>query len=302
MKPGKIFWGMFLLSIGVIILVRNIFHISVAESGLFKFWPVIFILFGIAYLTKQEKIRLGLFGIAGLTAALCIFSFKFAPFHWFSPEKGHRNYEGKIYESPYNPVIKRVSFELNGGGGNFVIDKIDSVQFRIIPQDTTTEFANSRIIEGDQMFLEVKNAADNIHIDSKDGLKYGFKVLLNPAPHYNFSLHTGAASNNFDLSAFLVDKLEMESGASSSVIKLGQPGEAESDVKISAGAASIELAIPKDVAARIRASTSLSTTSGFEQFTKIEDDLYQTDNYSSAEKKFSIEIEGGALTLSIQRY
>ena len=303
MKPGKLFWGVLFLTLGVLFLIKNISGTAIITYDFFKLWPLIFVLFGAAYLVTDTKLKYACFGTAGLIAALCFFTFRVGPFHWFGHHNrdNFKNFEGKVFEEQFHPEIKKVFFTLDGGAGEFVVDKTDSAFFRVVPQDSSSEFSFDKRIEGEEMHVNVRNTNDDIHINSREGFKYGLKVLLNPVPHYEMTFHTGASSNNYDLSSLIVDKLTLECGASSTVLKLGEPGEDESEVKIEAGASSFQLLLPKGVAAKIRTSTALSTTN-ISGMIKIEDDLYQTDNYASASKKYEITVDGGVMSFDVKQY
>jgi hypothetical protein len=302
MKPGILFWGVFFLSIGLLFLLRNITGGPVITADVYHIWPLIFVLFGAAHLTTNINAKYVLFGTAGLIAALSIYTVRSGPFHWnWHYRHDHPSNVGKSFDEPFHPELKKVYVSLEGGAGEFTIEQLDSGQFHIAPIDSGMEFAVEKRIDGEEMHLNIRNESDNGSFSLKDDWKYGLNIQLNATPHYDFNIQTGASSNNYDLSAFQIDKLSFEGGASSTILKLGQPGENEVKVHIQAGASSFKLLLPQGVAAKIKTETALSPVS-VEGLEKINDDLFQTSNYSSAEKKFVIEIEGGVMSLDIKKY
>ncbi len=302
MKPGKLFWGVLFLTLGVLFLIKNISSSPVINYDFFRLWPLIFVLFGAAYLVTNINLKYASFGAAGLIAALCIFTFKIGPFHWFGTHSSrHYDYQGKAYEEQLHPEIKKVFFTLDGGAGEFMVAKTDSSFFKIVPQDSSSEFSFDKKVDGDVMRVKVRNANEDIHIDSRDGFKYGLKVLLNTAPHYDLTFHTGASSNNYDLTGLIIEKLKMECGASSTVLKLGELKDTDSKIFIDAGASSFQLLLPKGTAAKIKTSTALSSTN-ISGMIKIDDELFQTDNYSSAPFKYDIVVDGGVMSLDVNQY
>jgi hypothetical protein len=302
MKPGKLFWGVFFLTLGILFLLRNISGGPVITTNVYKIWPLVFVLFGAAYLVTNVNIKYVLFGAAGLVAGLSLYTIDFGPFHWnWSKKHSHAEYVGKAIDEPFNADIKKVFVNLEGGAGAFSIEQLDSGQYRIAPLDSQMEFSADKRIDGSELHLAIKNNTENVNMNLKDDWKSGLNIYLNSAPHYDFKIQTGASSNNYDLSAFQTDKLSYEGGASSTVLKLGQPGEEESRIRIESGASSFKLLLPQGVAAKIVTSTALSSTS-VEGFEKISDDHFQTSNYSSAEKKFVIEIEGGVISFDVKQY
>src|SRR5690606_333561 len=80
----------------------------------------------------------------------------------------------------------------------------------------------------------------------------------NPDIPTSFRLESGASDNHFDLSQTKVTKLVIETGASSTEVIMPKKA-GYTDAKISGGAASFEVQIPKGVAARIRVDSGLGS-------------------------------------------
>lgn len=53
MKPSKIFWGVFFLGLGALLLVKNFSDVDFYLPEIRKFWPLLLIAGGVVYLTKK---------------------------------------------------------------------------------------------------------------------------------------------------------------------------------------------------------------------------------------------------------
>lgn len=302
MKPGKLFWGFLFLTLGILFLLKSLFGTNFVHPDLYKTWPLIFVLFGGAFLINDVRAKFALFGGAGLIAALCIFSSVTSiSTHFHGNNSKSHKYSGTDKSSNFNANIKRVILNIEGGAGSFTVLKIDSLQYQVTAQDSIGAFSCRESISGEEMKLAISSESEDIHITSKDDLVHGLKIGLNPNPNYDIHFSTGASSNNLDLSELKVDKLRIDCGAASTFLKLGAPAKEESKIEIESGASSFKLMIPKDAAVRIVTSTAFSSTN-INGIKHVDDDTYQTDDYFKAEKKYFISIDGGVMSVDIQTY
>jgi hypothetical protein len=102
------------------------------------------------------------------------------------------------------------------------------------------------------------------------------------------------------LSPYKVENLNVEGGASSINLKLGDKLPI-SNVKVNAGAASIEIDVPKSAGVEIKTETVL-TSRNFEGFNKISKGHYKTENFATAASRIIIEVDAGVSSLNISRY
>ena len=52
MKPKHVFWGLFLVTLGLLILISNFAIVNLDLARLWKLWPVVLILWGISFIIK----------------------------------------------------------------------------------------------------------------------------------------------------------------------------------------------------------------------------------------------------------
>ena len=122
--------------------------------------------------------------------------------------------------------------------------------------------------------------------------------LTNEIP-LKLHFHTGACEARFDLTDLKVSELVIETGASSTEVKL--PASAGfTRVVVKSGAADVKLRVPQGVAASIRESSGLSginvDTSRFVQ----NGHSYESADYASAVNKIEITYEGGVGSVDIR--
>ena len=84
MKPRHIFWGLLFITLGLLILLGNLGLIHFNFYGIWKFWPVIFILWGISYMSKNILAKGIIAAISAVILAVAFFSFFNNTFGFFN--------------------------------------------------------------------------------------------------------------------------------------------------------------------------------------------------------------------------
>lgn len=113
------------------------------------------------------------------------------------------------------------------------------------------------------------------------------------------SVKSGACDANLNLERLKVTSLHIDSGASSTRVKL-PAGAGHTEVRGSSGAASLELRVPEGVAARIRTTGALaSTTVDLRRFPRIGSE-YISPDYETATNKVDIRLDMGVGSIDIR--
>lgn len=146
----------------------------------------------------------------------------------------------------------------------------------------------------DKVNLNLEPAVDWTDFGSFNNTK-GLEWRLNFSTkvEYIFNLKTGAGENFFDFSDLNVKKVVLNTGASST--RLNMPRNAVfTSLEIHAGAASVDVKIPENVAARIKIQSGLSGNNiDMNRFKLLSNGTYESSVYESAENKIDVLIEGG---------
>jgi len=123
---------------------------------------------------------------------------------------------------------------------------------------------------------------------------------LNAAPVWDINVEAGATKLDFDLTKFKIRKVDIDGGAASFKIKLGEPLDA-THLNVETGASEVNIAIPKNAACSIETDTGLSSKK-FDGFNRTDDNKYETTDFHNADKKIYIRISGGISDFKVNRY
>jgi len=312
MSYRKIFWGVVLVIIGTLFILKNVGLIFFDWVTIWRLWPLILILWGISLIPVKDYLKL-IFSIAAIGVSILLVSRYdkegYYSFGWdgnkhsykydFDEDKWSNNdAEQELFQS-FDSSIQRVELNLEAAAGDFRLNDTT-------PSDKLITFWKKGNIGNYSMTSEDDSTLKTINLKINDS-HVRFKnngnrvrIGLNTQPVWDFNFDIGAASIRFDLSKYKVGSLNVNGGASSIDIKMGALNDV-TNVGIDAGASSIELSIPEEAGAELKTETVLSSRN-FEGFDKISSGLYRTKNFNESAKKIFIEIDAGVSSLSIRRY
>jgi energy-coupling factor transporter transmembrane protein EcfT len=311
MSYRKIFWGVVLVLIGILFILKNVHVIYFDWVTILRLWPVILILWGISLIPVKDYLKLIFSVLAIGLSFLLVNRYDKTGYYDFGWDKNRRfehrfgdddwkkgTAEQELYQS-YDSVIQRVELNLEAAAGDFRLNDT-------IPSDKLLTFWKKGDIGNYSMTSEDDSTLRTINLKIEDSqVKFNNKSMrvelgINPKPIWDFNFDIGAASINFDLSKYKVGKLSIDGGASSIDIKLGDLNNL-TEVDINAGASSIDIRIPKDTGAELHTETVLSSRN-FEGFKKAGEGYFRTDNFDKATKKITIDIDAGVSSVDISRY
>lgn len=307
MKTKHIFWGTLFISIGVLILLNNFSSFYLYWEDIWKFWPVILVLWGITILVKDKLFKGILAGASGLILAVIIFTtFQstagiFSDNYWNSRDFNismDSSENLQEFSEPYNADYKTAGLHFESGAGAFSI------------VDSSSDLLNATTAGADYTFSVEKDSGTNsVSLDlSMEDHRFNFyhgklknkaRISLNTNPVWDMDFEIGAAAADLDLSPYKAKNIKIEMGAASLKLKLGMLVD-ESQVKISGGASAIHIYVPENAGCDIESEVSLSSKH-FKGFNKLSRGHYQTDNFDSAGKKIYLNIETGVSSITVTR-
>lgn len=124
----------------------------------------------------------------------------------------------------------------------------------------------------------------------REGL--GWRIKLNDAIPLSLDIETGASDAHLDLSELRVMNLELETGASS--VRVSLPARAgHTQARIQAGAASVSMLVPSDVAARVRLEGGLASIEVDQSRFPRTGGVYRSPDYDTAQNRVDLKIEAG---------
>jgi hypothetical protein len=130
------------------------------------------------------------------------------------------------------------------------------------------------------------------------GARIAWDVRLSDEVPLELKLETGASETDLDLGSLQVTSLRLNTGASSTVVKLPERA-GVTVVDADAGAASIVFHVPEDVAGRIRVRGALAGVEIDSERFPRQGEVYQSPGYEDADNRVEIEIDIGAGSVKV---
>ena len=305
MKTSHIFWGIFFIAIGGLVLLGNLTALNFTWHSAWKFWPMVLVLIGVSILVKNQIGKSIVAGLAALVLALTLYASISATTNLidddFEINFGDEvvNYDTSYFSQDYSDSIKTASLQFSAGAGDFKM---------ITPTDKLIDFRtegvnnNYRLNRNDSgSHSDITFKMKNTHFKfGKNNYKNSVDMSLNTKPEWDLNFDIGAASIDLDLTPYIVNKLDVEMGAAALNVKLGDLADL-SRIKIAAGASDIDILIPHNVGCEINSEAAL-TSRNYEGFVKIKKNLYRTEGFDSSQKRIYLEIDCGVSSIDVKKY
>ena len=298
MKPGRIFWGVFLLVFGVMLMIERLTNIELHFALSWKFWPALLVLWGIGLAVGGKVARGVAAGLAGAFLALLLASAWWGDWD-YDQDGGVVSGADQVFHEQYTSGIRRAAFTLDSGAGTFRIRDTSSELLSAATMTSAGSYRIERTSSGDEERLAMRY----------DGPRRGWgighvkntvDVRLHPDPSWSMIFNVGATRLDVDATPFLVESMDVNAGAADITLKLGSRS-AKSRVSLSTGASSVKILVPESSGCEVHATAPLSLKD-FRGFTKSGSGWYRTDNADTATTHVSIEVSAGVSSIRIVRY
>ena len=298
MRTGRIFWGVFFLCVGIVLLLARFDVLHLHFFSLWRYWPIFLVLWGVAILVGNRTAKWVIAVLAAITLAIILAGAISLPWVDNGSDEGVFVSE-RDYAEPYDASMGRASLIFNSGAGTFSIK--DTTNELIAGSFHTSmgeyQFDHERIDDVEQVRVSLEG--------KKPVWRFGrwhnrAEVRLNPSPIWDMRFEVGAAKFDLDASPFKVGSLRVNSGASDVRVKLGSLAD-ETHLAIHCGASSIRIQVPDSAGCEVKIDAPLSSKSlhGFE---KMGNGRYRTENFDGAAKRISIDIGAGVSSIRVNRY
>jgi hypothetical protein len=197
MRSGRLFWGVFLVTLGLFIFAEKADILPVRWGVALGLWPLVLLFWGIALLVGGKVIRYVAAGLAGLVLAylvVALFNFTMFDGDWSHGPMA----ETQILVEPPDTSVHKASFTLDSGAGNFTI------------ADTTSELlsVHAETNLGTYTLDQSESAGQRSFTVSLEGKKKGWSfgkytnrvnAHLHAGPVWDLEMNIGAAKLNCDL-------------------------------------------------------------------------------------------------------
>jgi hypothetical protein len=326
MKNEKLMPGIILVIIGAVFLLNNYDVINFHWSNLWHFWPVFLIMGGINLLFAGNRAPWATaIKIAVVVIGLGIVIFAPARnYHFFGnhsnmrfddndddddddddnirDKSGITKVEGSsTFSEPFTADVTIAKLDISGGGTSYKLKDTTSDLFKANTKEFYSRYIYNKNMEGTVPVLSLHMKNNNKNSFQWDSDKNNSAdIMLNTKPIWDVRVNAGATELDFDLSKFKIRNVDINGGAGSFHIKLGQPL-AATEVDVKTGVSEVEIMVPQNSACKIAYSSGLSS-SDFEGFDKNSDNTYQTPGFDKAATKTTIHIKGGLSDIKVIRY
>ncbi len=298
MHSARAFWAAFLIALGLLLLLERLDLFFFDWANFWRLWPLILVFWGAAVLTRNRPYAPVIAALAGITLA----AITTAAADWaFGMEFSiHEHTEGaQQFAQPYDGTVRHGSFQFVSGAGTF---SVEGTTDQLVQANVRTEFGHY-VMRGER--IEQSEDVSLLLEGEKRGWTFsrsGNRVMLrfNPSVPWDMRFSVGASRIDLDLSPFAVERVTVEAGASQVRIRLGDRAD-ETRLSVSSGVATIRILIPRSSACEISSDSPLSRKS-FKEFTRSTEGTYRTENFASAAKRISINLEAGVSNLTVVRY
>jgi predicted membrane protein len=318
---GSSVGAIFLILLGLIFLLNNFGVLPWSVwSILWRFWPIIFILWGLQAIFGRSRFSRLIVGLISLIVVLFILALvvsannqqindwvkRYLP-SWDTTKvlrQGEKVETKKSIASTEYPTVSKRTVKAELGLGKLVLnDSTEAVIANLVAKHSTTfgvpKFEHS--LSGQNLEVELSQSDKfggwfNGFSELRYELSLGMPELLTDL---DLELGTGAAE--LKLKTLRVDKVTIEVGTGSVDVDFSAASVPTSEIKLAVGTGSIAIRLPKEVGLAIKHEVGLG---GFSvDNNKLKGDgEYKTSNYDTATVKVAIRGEVGTGSISVERY
>ena len=326
MNYRKMFWGVILILLGALFVMKNFGVIYFHWSAVFRLWPLFLVLWGISLIPIKSSVKF-LLALATVAIGVLIFTQMdhhrylglrsssrpfFHHYYWDDDDKkdDSRNYDfdddidykydknvNQTFSESFESNIKEAELHLDAVAGDFKLAEWTNELIEFEKTGTLVRYSMTSKDIDDKRIIHLN--LQKSHVRFKDrGDKVDIK--LNRMPVWDLNLDIGAAKFDLDLSEFKIHDIKIEGGAAAITLKLGDRHN-ETNVDIDTGASSITIKVPEKSGCEVKISTLLSskTLKGFE---KKDNQTYRTENFEMSENKIYISIDAAVSSLNVRRF
>ncbi|HAA38346.1 MAG TPA: hypothetical protein DCE00_05690 [Firmicutes bacterium] len=247
MKADRIVLGIAVVIIGMVWLLVNLGVIPAAAAReLWRYWPLLLILWGVLLLLGKDNS-----GITGLLVALLVVALVGGGFFSYLTSSGPKS--AQTFETTISNEgnVRAVNLQLIQHAGELELTSHPGSDLVALKLQTQVQPKISHKQEEETAEILVKDQDDKFNFDNR--VSHWQLSLAEQLP-LQLTLHTGATKANLDFSHLLLEELEIKAGAGDIDLRLGQT---DCEITIESGASEITIYIPDNVGVRLRTSGAL---------------------------------------------
>jgi len=294
MHTSRIFWGTLWIVAGMLILLAKLDVMTFQIGTFWKFWPLVFVFWGISVLTGAKSIRALLAVLAAVLLAVILYG-AWEEWGWGGEP---RVMTTQTFQEMYDPSLHHASLRFVSDAGTFTIRDTcaDLFQAETASDLGKYDIDTRTMNDGKDVTLSMENRRVTLGAGGRNTVT----MKLHPAPAWSLKLELGAAKLDADLSSYDAEDVDVRTGAADVRLRLGDRAE-DCRVRIQAGVSSITVAVPQSAGCEITSESGL-TSKSFRGFDDRGDGEYRTANFDAAQKKIHLTFKAGVSSLRVERY
>ena len=294
MNTTRFFWGTLCIVAGVLILLAKFGVLTMQLGSLWKFWPLLLVLWGIGMFTGARSIR----ALIAVVAAILLAFIIYGVWEEWGSDREPREMTSQTFMETYDGTLHTASLRFVSGAGSFTLRDTCAALLRA---ETATEFGKYEM--DSRAGSETKDLTLRLTDHPRPfraGGRNSVTMSLNPGPAWTMNFEIGAARLDADLSPFVVENLVIKTGAADVRVRMGSRAET-SRMQIHAGVSSISVQVPESAGCEINSESGLSSKT-FRGFVERGDGNYRTANFDTASRKIFLSLKSGVSSLKVVRY
>jgi len=339
MNSRKIFWGFFLILMGIIYLLRQLGFISfhIDWSLIWSLWPAFLIILGLRLIFPKTNRTVNSLVVAMLVllAGYIIYDgfvnrFMADDNSTISMQQPRReqtepgNQQGDTNSAPadstdadsnqnmttssikqqfkieQNSQIKAASLYLDGSAAKFSADVTHDNLFEADIHLHQGSYKMERSSNGQNEQIKLIASQTGSGNSSEDAEPNNVVLKLNPDPTWNLNMNINAGNVKYDFTGYKIATLKFNSGLASVSLKLGSLVPL-AVIDINAGLAAFSIKIPDATGCKVFLEGTIVSTD-LPGFIKKDEHTWVNKFYASAAKKVDISCTGSLSSISIKTY
>ncbi len=261
MRRGELFWGGLLILLGVLFYLKAVGWLT---GNVFDwFWPFVIIL-------------LGIWVLAGGWARTSHYA------------------RGQRFSIPLQGAHEATLAIEHGAGRIELRSGADPGDFLTGLLGAGMNHYESR--DGERLIVRLEAGPSFIPMLGPEGGVWEYR-LSDQIP-VGLSIHSGASRLLLDLADLRVTNFTFDGGASRLDLRLPEKVE-NTSINIRAGAARLDVQVPTGVAVRMRAASVGRLDIDESRFPRLQEGLYQSADFGTAQYRADLTVEGGATSIRI---
>jgi len=292
---SKVFWGLLLILIGGLALAGNFGLVTVEWTGLWRLWPLFIIAAGLSILSFKNiiwKIISVILSVATVAAIAWVMLGGYGQLSIGSAQ----NYDTTVQVA--SSEIKSAEINLDAGASD--IDISTASQTAVAVANFTSNLASlekTSSVSGTVQKINFSMKSGNIWLGS---FKNQWDIKLTRDLPISLSVDAGACDADIDLSSAKLNAVNINMGASSLTLRLGE-NQSLANVNIDSGASSIKVQVPNGVGVKLYLDDGLNSKE-LADLEKTGEKTYESSGYNSSAKKIDITANIGVSSFTIERY